>query len=218
MSAWLFRSKKLSIMSPSALSLATSQVPSIHSPDGQILTESFLSVCRIVLSIVEKLGTAFSLVHADINGNITRLSEQYKCDQIKYTTLFSIVTDEMSKGLQGGSSSCTKGILWLKRAMEFTACILDRLSRQEGNDLSLSSAVTEAYTSVLYPYHGFLASSAFYVTFNFLPTREYFFESLGANEATIRTEMQSFVKAFTPVLEEIHRFLVDNDLNDLTKV
>ena len=124
----------------------------------------------------------------------------------------------MSQGLQGGSSSCSKGLLWLKRAMEFTTNILDRLSRQQEGATSLSTAVKDAYTEILYPYHGFIASSAFYVTFNFLPTREYFFESLGANEATVKTEMQSFVFVFKPVLSEIHRFLEENNLNDPTKV
>jgi len=45
--------------------------------------------------------------------------------------------------------------------MEFTLDILQRVSTEP--DLSLSQAVNESYSETLLKFHGFIASSAFYV-------------------------------------------------------
>ena len=52
----------------------------------------------------------------------------------------------------------------LDRAMEFTLNVLQRISDKP--DLPLSQAVTESYTETLLKFHGFVASSAFYVGFD----------------------------------------------------
>ena len=49
--------------------------------------------------------------------------------------------------------------------MEFTLNILQRISDKP--DLPLSQAVTESYTETLLKFHGFVASSAFYVGLDF---------------------------------------------------
>ena len=63
----------------------------------------------------EKLGTAFSMVRSDISGNISRLQARQAQDPDRYALLFPIVLDEVDKGGDKGSSSATKGLLWLKR-------------------------------------------------------------------------------------------------------
>ena len=47
------------------------------------------------------------------------------------------------------------------------------------------------------------------LAFKFLPTRESFIQSLGVSPgADVQVELQGFVTAFSPVLAQIHQFLV----------
>lgn len=52
----------------------------------------------------------------DVGGNIDRLAARAATNPAKYDSdLFQIVRDEVAEGTHTGSSSCTKGLLWLKR-------------------------------------------------------------------------------------------------------
>ncbi len=63
-----------------------------------------------------KLGTGFVIVKSDVGGNIDRLATRAATQPQRYDPdIFQIVRDEVAEGAQGGSSSCTKGLLWLKR-------------------------------------------------------------------------------------------------------
>jgi hypothetical protein len=62
------------------------------------------------------MGPGFSIVRSDVGGNIDRLSAAAAIKPEVYAhDIFQIVRDEVASGTQGGSSSCTKGLLWLKR-------------------------------------------------------------------------------------------------------
>jgi len=202
--------------SDSALAAATAKVAAVKSADGTILTEPFLDVCRAVLPVIDKLGTAFTLVRGDVSGNINRLAGKMPEDP-QFVKLFAIVQFEIVKSTHGHSTSATKGLLWLKRAMEFTLAILQRTAKQP--DVPLAQVVTDAYAETLMQFHGFFASNAFYLAFKFVPTRESFVESLGVSQgANVTGEIDAFVAAFKPILSEVHDFLSKNGLDDPTKV
>lgn len=64
----------------------------------------------------EKLGTAFALVKKDVGGNIDRLAARAATNPAAYDTdVFQMVRDDVAVGTHTGSSSVTKGLLWLKR-------------------------------------------------------------------------------------------------------
>ncbi|GFH20254.1 GLTP domain-containing protein, partial [Haematococcus lacustris] len=146
----------------SVLEQVTEKVPSVRSPEGFIQTEPFLSVCRLVLPVVDKLGTPFAMVKSDISGNIERLAAKATTDPSRYSHLFVIVQDEVVAGTSAASTSCTKGLLWLKRAMEFMLAIIQATNAKP--QLSLPQVVQETYTATLMRFHGFIVSSAFTVS------------------------------------------------------
>lgn len=64
----------------------------------------------------EKLGTGFAIVKSDVGGNIDRLATRAATNPTSYQPdIFQILRDEVASGEHTGSSSCTKGLLWLKR-------------------------------------------------------------------------------------------------------
>ncbi|GIM06574.1 hypothetical protein Vretimale_10798 [Volvox reticuliferus] len=199
----------------SAFSEASKFLAEVRGPDGFIQTQPYLDICRQVLPVVDKLGTAFALVKTDIGGNIERLSQRAATDPERYVRLFTLVTDEVVENTHTGSSSCTKGLLWLKRAMEFICAILRRL--HDDRKAPMGTIVTETYAMTLMQYHGFFASSAFSLAFKFAPSREQFLSSVGQGPEVME-ELKAFVDGFYPVLAEIHKFLDDQGLDDPTKV
>ncbi|GJN32408.1 hypothetical protein PR202_gb20917 [Eleusine coracana subsp. coracana] len=99
----------------------------VKSESGVTLTKPFLEVCKHILPVLEKFGSAMSIVKSDIGGNITRLETKYASDPSKYEQLHSMVTVEVSAKIAKSSSSCTNGLLWLTRAMDFLVVLFHNL-------------------------------------------------------------------------------------------
>lgn len=202
-------------MSTSLFVQISALLQNVQGPDGTPQTDVFLNVCRQIIPVIEKLGTSFFIVKSDIQGNIDRLSTRQQTSPERYVQLFPIILDELKAG-DTGSTSCTKGLLWLQRAMGFVAGLLRRLYNDR--QISMSAAASEVYTDTLYRYHGWMTSAAFTVALKLVPSRESFLEKLGTLNEELYQQMASFLDAFQPLLEGIHSFLVQHDLDDPTRV
>ncbi len=136
--------------------------------------------------------------------------------------LFDIVRAEVADGSAAGSSSCTKGLLWLKRFLEFTLRLLERLSRDTA--LELGAAASASYDATLRPFHGYLTSALFTVVLAAAPYRATFEKALARraqqqeaeqpDSAALAAEMAVFVDRFAPLLARIHVFLSDVGQDD----
>ena len=78
----------------------------------------FLWACSMVpltaALCADKFGTSFLIVRSDVGGNINRLAERQAQDPVRYKIVDGIIDEEVARQ-DLGSSSCTKGLLWLKR-------------------------------------------------------------------------------------------------------
>eukprot|EP00898_Chlorokybus_atmophyticus_P009288 jgi/Chlat1/98/Chrsp1S00222 len=190
-------------------------LPSIC-PDGQdIATQPFLAQCRRVIPVIESLGAALLPVKSDITGNIERLQKRYDQNPMEFKYLFAIPRADMKEQVQKDNSSCAKGLLWLKRALEFIVALLDLL--QSDSRLTLSQAATTSYERTLSKYHGWITRNVFSLAMKVCPSRESFLAKLGPQKGTME-EMGAFTTAFAPILQRIHQFLVDNGLDDQSVV
>lgn len=200
---------------------ASDYLTKVRNGDGILQTQPFLDVCRVVVKVVEKLGTAFYVVKQDVNGNIDRLAQKASQDPERYALLLTIVQDEVVQKQHDSNTSCTKGLLWLKRAMEFVTALLNRLVDQPAEPLS--TVVKETYSQTLSKYHGYVVSCAFAMAFAFVPTREDFIDKLISSgnpgiDPNLEAELRRFTASFTPILQELHEYFTENGLDDPTKV
>jgi len=176
------------------------------------------------LPFAEKLGTAFILVKSDVGGNIDRLSTRASLRPQYLDDIFTIITDEVDAGSHTDSSSCTKGLLWLKRAMQFITELLNLLSFSTNTSeppMTMSDAVTQSYASTLQPFHGWIVGSTFTIAFKLAPTRDSLFEKLGVvnkQGSEGMTQMAEFCEEYGSILKEIHEYMESNGLNDPAKV
>ncbi|KAF8775700.1 hypothetical protein HU200_004323 [Digitaria exilis] len=135
--------------------------------------QAVLEVCKHILPVLEKFGSAMSIVKTDIGGNITvreihstsefmtdtsccfsvqRLETKYASDPTKYEQLHSMVKLEVSAKTAKSSSSCTNGLLWLTRAMDFLVALFHNLVQHR--DCKCSQVCSDAYRQTLKKWHG----------------------------------------------------------------
>lgn len=184
----------------------------VKSADDDMLTKPFLDVCRNVLPVIEKFGTAMSLVKSDVGGNISRLDAKYNSDPSAYHLLYNIVRKEIEEKTAKGSSSCTNGLLWLTRAMDFMVELFRNLL--EHPDWSMTEACTNSYNKTLKKWHGWIASTSFTVAMKLAPDRKKFMEVIGGT-GDITSDMEKFCASFPLLLQENHKFLKSVGLDDL---
>ncbi|XP_074304631.1 glycolipid transfer protein 1-like [Silene latifolia] len=183
----------------------------VKSENEEILAKPFLDACKHILPVIDKLGASMALVKSDIGGNITRLETKYNTDPAKFNYLYSMVQVEVETKTAKGSSSCTNGLLWLTRAMDFLVELFRNLL--EHADWTMSQACTDSYSKTLKKWHGWLASSSFTVAMKLAPDRKKFMEVLGGD--AVKGDIESFLITFTPLLQQNHKFLASVGLDDL---
>ncbi|KAG0533915.1 hypothetical protein BDA96_04G233300 [Sorghum bicolor] len=163
----------------------------VKAENGVILTKPFLDVCKQILPVLDKFGAAMAIVKTDIGGNIT---------------------EEVQNKTAKGSSSCTNGLLWLTRAMDFLVELFRNLL--EHPDWTMSQACTDSYTKTLKKFHGWLASSSFTVAMKLAPNRDKFMEVISGT-GDINADIEKFCTTFSPFLKENHNFLASVGLDDM---
>ncbi|KAL8162791.1 hypothetical protein V2J09_014280 [Rumex salicifolius] len=192
-------------MAETAFTPALEGMKHVKSEDGVILTRPFLEVCKHILPVIDKFGAAMAIVKSDIGGNISRLETKYSSDPAKYNLLYTMVQEEVEAKTSKGSSSCTNGLLWLTRAMDFIMALFHNLL--EHTDWSMSQCCTDSYSKTLKKWHGWLASTSVTVAMKLAPDRNKFMDVLGSGD-DVKADIEKFLAAFPPILEENHKFLL----------
>lgn len=181
----------------------------LHIGEGEeILTQPFLLACSQIIPFFDVLGpTAFKPVKADISGNIQRLQQKFDKAPSEYGSLQKIVESEIADGTSKGSYSCTVGLLWLKRALEFVYVFLDTVLSGEQD---LVKCANKAYEASLKRYHGWLVKGIFAVAVRAVPYYQDFMVALkkdpGISDAQVLNDMRTSVTALKTNIDEINRF------------
>ncbi|OAD65745.1 hypothetical protein PHYBLDRAFT_175918 [Phycomyces blakesleeanus NRRL 1555(-)] len=122
-------------------------------------TNEFLEATEGMVKIFDVIGsTAFGFVQNDMNGNIKRLRLRYESNPEKNDTLEHLLEGESDESKR----LATEGLLWLIRALDFTAKGLTRSLDNPDEELTYSFSV--AYETTLRQYHNFLVRPVFAVS------------------------------------------------------
>ncbi|CAD6340186.1 unnamed protein product [Miscanthus lutarioriparius] len=176
-----------------------------------------LSICRATGDGDGGLNTHsnYTGVNGNADGNGTRilpLGAVYGLDPSKYEHLYSMVQEEVQNKTAKGPSSCTNGLLWLTRAMDFLVELFRNLL--EHADWTMTQACTDSYTKTLKKFHGWLASSSFTVAMKLAPNRDKFMEVISGT-CDINADIEKFCTTFSPFLKANHEFLASVGLDDM---
>ncbi|XP_052171439.1 glycolipid transfer protein 1 [Diospyros lotus] len=199
-------------MEATAFTPALEGMKHVKSENGEMLAKPFLDVCKQILPIIDKFGAAMALVKSDVGGNITRLENKYLSNPSEFNHLYSMVQVEVEAKTAKGSSSCTNGLLWLTRAMDFLVELFRNLL--EHPDWTMSQCCSDSYGKTLKKWHGWLASSSFTVAMKLAPDRKKFMDVIGG-AGDVNVDIEKFCTTFFPLLQENHKFLASVGMDDL---
>ncbi|KAK7320886.1 hypothetical protein VNO77_30797 [Canavalia gladiata] len=181
-----------------------------------IPTKPFLSVCYMVLQVLDKIGPTMAVLRQDVFQNIKRLELMHETNLSMNSNLVEILKSEAREGNARKGSSCSKAFVWLTRTLDFTSLLLQTLAKDPEN--KMEQVVEEAYNMTLKPWHGWISSAAFRVALKLVPESKTFMDLLKTedeNYDNLKEKMQMLVSLFAPFLEDIHFILRFYNLDKL---
>ncbi|RUS79146.1 hypothetical protein EGW08_013093 [Elysia chlorotica] len=179
--------------------------------DKVIQTEPFLDACTGVVSILDNLGTAFSVPKKDVLGNIKKISECYQTNPGLYKTLNVFLENK----------KCTAAVLWLKRALEFLLAFIDSLVRDHSSGVekeNLRNNILQAYEPTLKQYHGRMTQFVFSNIARLVPHRTEFLKAMmtdsDAKLDMVFNDLSLYIPDFKSNISTVGEMLVLHNLDE----
>lgn len=176
----------------------------------------FLSICSLLIQVLDKIGPSMAVLRQDINQNIQRLEKFYQTDPLMYSNVVEILKKEVSEGMAKKGPTCSKSFVWLTRSLDFTVKLLQLIAEDFGRNME--QAVEESYNLTLKPWHGWISSTAYRVAIKLVPDTHSFVQILMAkyeDQNMLKKELLTFTSLFVPFLEELHNILKTYGLDRL---
>ncbi|KAF8629861.1 hypothetical protein AX15_003222 [Amanita polypyramis BW_CC] len=146
--------------------------------DTSIDTVAFLEASKGLVGMFDLLGSAaFSVVQADLKGNITKVKARYDAAPAQSASLQELVINEQGEKKR----TATEGLMWLLRGLSFTCKALQHAQANKASELS--TGFTKAYDETLKKHHNFVVKGIFSVAVKACPYRTDFYGKLVADPA-----------------------------------
>ncbi|WJX16621.1 hypothetical protein P8452_06626 [Trifolium repens] len=175
---------------------------------AHIPIKPFLSICYLVLQVLDKIGPTMAVLRQDVYQNIKKLELIHESNPTMISNLVEILKLEAREGNAKKGSSCSKAFVWLTRTLDFTSSLLQILSKDP--EKKMEKAVEESYDVTLRPWHGWISSTASRVALKLVPESKTFIDLLKTEDEdcdTLKQKMQILVSLLVPFLEDIHCIL-----------
>ncbi|KAK6940000.1 Glycolipid transfer protein domain [Dillenia turbinata] len=169
------------------------------------IPKPLLSVCRLIIQLLDKIGPTMAVLRQDIYQNIQRIEKLYETDPTVYSTLVETLKKEVNEGSARKGNSCSKAILWLTRSVDFAVALLQILVKDP--EKNMEQAVEESYNITLRPWHGWISAAAYKVALKLVPDNKEFIHLLMAKDEsyeTLKEEIHTLTSLLVPYLEDIH--------------
>ena len=116
----------------------------------------------------------------------------------------------MLNELKTKKHTASEGVLWLVRALDFTAQALRRNLTNSDEELSVS--FRDAYGNTLKQFHNFLVKPIFSAAMSATPYRKDFYAKLGDDQARVHKELDEWLAALEERVRILKEFLGRKDV------
>ncbi|THH17872.1 hypothetical protein EW146_g3012 [Bondarzewia mesenterica] len=177
--------------------------------DAGVDTVAFLEASEGVVGLFDLLGSAaFSVVQADLKGNIAKVRARYDATPALSDTLERLVENEKGEKKR----TATEGLMWLLRGLSFTCKALQNAQANQSEELS--AAFSKSYEVTLKKFHNFVVKGIFAVSMKACPYRADFFAKLRADpaggpeasEAKLNEELDKWLGALRGIVTRMETF------------
>jgi len=184
--------------------------------DTSIDTLAFLEASNGLVGLFDLLGsTAFSIVQADLNGNIAKVKARYDAAPTLSGTLQSLVENEKGEKKR----PATEGLMWLLRGLSFTCMALQFSQADEKEELSAS--FTKGYEGTLKKHHNFVIKGVFSVAMKACPYRKDFYAKVAADPdggapasvERLNEALNKWLAALSAIVKQMEAFYEEGGYN-----
>ncbi|KAK0505079.1 het-c2 protein [Armillaria luteobubalina] len=177
--------------------------------DAGVDTLAFLEASEGLVGIFDLLGSsAFSVVQADLKGNIAKVRARYDAAPSQSATLEQLVENEKGEKKR----TATEGLMWLLRGLSFTCKALQ--NAQTKKDEELSVAFSKSYELTLKKFHNFVVKGVFSLAMKACPYRADFYKKLAADPAggpsatedVVNEELDKWLAALSDIVTRMQTF------------
>lgn len=168
----------------------------------QIPIKPFLSLCKLLIQVLDKIGPTMAVLRQDIHQNIQRLETVHDSDPLIYWDVVEILKKEVSEGKAKKGPTCSKAFVWLTRSLDFSVSLIKLLV--EDFERNMEQAVEDSYNITLKPWHGWISSAAYKIALKLVPDAKSLIDILKAKDADddmLKKEMQTLISLLVPELE-----------------
>ncbi|KAL1533514.1 glycolipid transfer protein 3-like [Salvia divinorum] len=180
------------------------QVPSPVQINVHIPIKPFLSLCNLLVQVLDKIGPTMAVLRQDIRQNIERLDKFHDSDPSIYWDVVEILKKEVNEGKAKKGPTCSKAFVWLNRSLDFALALLDLLVKDFGRNME--EAVEQSYITTLKPWHGWISSAAYKVALKLVPDSRSFVDVLKVkgeeDDDILKKDIQNLISLLMPVLEQ----------------
>ncbi|TQE13516.1 hypothetical protein C1H46_000847 [Malus baccata] len=80
---------------------------------AHIPTRPFLSLCTLILQVLDKIGPTMAVLSQDVHQNIRRLETKHESDPPTYSNMVDMLKNEATEGIARNVTSCSRAFVWL---------------------------------------------------------------------------------------------------------
>ncbi|KAI3460500.1 hypothetical protein Pfo_017163 [Paulownia fortunei] len=190
-----------------------------HLKTAQVPIKPFLSLCNLLIQVLDKIGPTMAVLRQDIHQNIQRLEKFHDSDPSLYWDLVEILKKEVNEGKASKGHTCSKAFVWLTRSLDFTLALLQLLVKDFQRNME--QVVEESYNITLKPWHGWISSAAYKVALKLVPDSQTLVNILKAKDEDcdmLKEEIQNLISLLMPVLENNNDILRTYGLDKLKAI
>lgn len=151
--------------------------------DGHIDLVAFLGAARVLAGIMDtQTNIAFKPVRGRFEDNVRVMAQYYIDHEPRFQTLHDMVAHERAThGSELRRPSCSSGLVWFTRAVQFLIEAFSRSLSDPGEPLRVS--FTNAYTRTLGHHHEDSVKHIFDIAMHCCPERAEFYYQLAGGDA-----------------------------------
>lgn len=171
--------------------------------NAHIPLKPFLSLCSLLIQVLDKIGPTMAVMRQDIHQNIERIEKFHESDPSTYWDVVEILKKEVNEGKAKKGPTCSKAFVWLTRSLDFALALLQLLVKDLGRNME--QAVEESYNTTLKPWHGWISSAAYKVALKLVPDSQTLVNVLkvkGEEDDALKKDIQNLISLLIPVLEQ----------------
>lgn len=178
----------------------------VNSENKDMEVAPFSTASSHVSVLFSVLGMAFKFAEMDYVAKVDDLTKASK----SIGTLKSMLEHDIEQNCVKQAGSHSRNLLRVKRGLEMVRVLFEQILQAQGNSLKTPASV--AYAQVFAPHHGWAIRKAVAAGMYALPTRAQLLRKLNEDEASARTEMQSYISTSAPVILYIEKLFLSREL------